>query len=309
MKRKTKCREMKLEKDRGFVDVPFKFAPDIMHVGLHRTGTSYCQQILFPLLSADVKYFTQSEVKLRGSRAIARDQQSIASIKQSVKASKKILLSQESYLGGVDFYDFTDVSNLKKINPKLKIIVTIRGQRQLIPSLYFQKLKAYCYRDSLSEFCQQIVESRKLDYNLLASRLFEFFNQDEVLFVCAEDIFERPEQVFYEISHFSVEAENKWIQFKKVDAAVNARPDQSDILAFYLFNAFTRNLSKKSYFAKMFLYFVSKLARVCIPFFPSLISAITLSALTEKYLIASYKASNYMFFQKIKKPHNSRYFN
>ena len=84
-------------------------------------------------------------------------------------------------------------------------------------------------------------------------------------------------------------------QFKKVDAAVNARPDQSDILAFYLFNAFTRNLSKKSYFAKMFLYFVSKLARVCIPFFPRLISAITLSALTEKYLIASYKASNYMF--------------
>ena len=58
---------MKLEKDRGFVDVPFKFAPDIMHVGLHRTGTSYCQQILFPLLSADVKYFARSEVKLRGS--------------------------------------------------------------------------------------------------------------------------------------------------------------------------------------------------------------------------------------------------
>ena len=34
--------------------------------------------------------------------------------------------------------------------------------------------------------------------------------------------------------------------------------------------------------------------------FPRLISAITLSALTEKYLIASYKASNYMFFQKLK---------
>ena len=117
----------------------------------------------------------------------------------------------------------------------------------------------------MSEFCQQIVESRKLDYNLLASRLFEFFNQDEVLFVCAEDIFERPEQVFYEISQFSVEAENKWIQFKKVDAAVNARPDQSDILAFYLFNAFTRNLSRKA-ISQNVSHFVSKLARVCIPF-------------------------------------------
>ena len=86
-----------------------------------------------------------------------------------------------------------------------------------------------------------------------------------MLFVCAEDIFERPEQVFYEISQFSVEAENKWIQFKKVDAAVNARPDQSDIL-FYLFNAFTRNLSKKSYFAKNVSLFCFK---ILYSFFPS----------------------------------------
>ena len=53
--------EMKLRKTAGFVDVPFKFAILCMLA----TGTSYCQQILFPLLSADVKYFTQSEVKLK----------------------------------------------------------------------------------------------------------------------------------------------------------------------------------------------------------------------------------------------------
>jgi hypothetical protein len=307
-KKKIKCDEMKLEKDRGFVEVPFKFAPDIMHVGLHRTGTSYCQKILFPLLSADVKYFTQSEVKLRGLTAIAGNLQSIASIRQSVNASKKILLSQESYLGGLDFYDFTNVSKLKKIKPKLKIIVTIRSQRQLIPSLYFQKLKAYCYRDSLSEFCKQIVDSKKLDYYFLACRLFELFKRDEVLFVFAEDIFEKPEQVVYEISQFIGVSEKKWTQAKKFDVVVNPRPGRSDILAFYLFNKLSRKLSKTSRVAKMFLALLSKLVRVSVPLFPQLMNKISVSALTEKHVVSSYKASNSMFFQEIKKPHNPHYF-
>ena len=175
MSEKTECYGMKLEKDRWFVDVPFTFAPDIMHVGLHRTGTSYCQKLLFPLLSPDVKYFTQSEVKLRGIRAIAKNQHVIQSIRQSKTTGKKVLLSQEAYLGGLDFSDFANISNLKKIKPDLKVIVTVRSQTKLIPSLYFQKLKAHCYRGSLSEFCQQIIKSKKLDYHLLASRLFQLF--------------------------------------------------------------------------------------------------------------------------------------
>lgn len=299
---------MKLDKDLGFVDVPFKFAPDIMHVGLHRTGTSYCQKLLFPLLGADVKYFTQSEVKLRGSKAIAKNEQLITIIRQSIKTNRKLLLSQESYLGGLDFSDFANISKLKKIKPDLKIIVTVRSQSHLIPSLYSQKLKAHCYRGSLTEFCQQIIESKKLDYNFLASRLYQSFNHNEVLFICAEDLFTRPAQIFSEISRFIGESGKPQMHFNNADVVVNARPSQSDIMALYLFNLMSRNVSKNSRFAKIFLFLLSRLMRLGTLFFPRLINRVSMSVLSEEILIESYRLSNKKFFLKIKKKCNPHYF-
>jgi hypothetical protein len=102
----------------------------IIHIGLHKTGTSFLQQILFPKIpSVEIVQWSDSQKKFI-----------------NIAPDKKVIISNEGMSGrlwyGSYFQDFK--TNIKKIKSRYnnpKIIFGIRNQATLLPSLYKQSLQ------------------------------------------------------------------------------------------------------------------------------------------------------------------------
>lgn len=112
----------------------------VLHVGLHKTGSSFLQKMVFPYL--DVNYVNLSGLSRMGD---------VLGVK--LDSSRVNLISSESFSvmrnWGIDNSDHTErlrvIQSLYKLFPDAKVIICIRDKDKWLNSLYRQHCKmSFC---------------------------------------------------------------------------------------------------------------------------------------------------------------------
>jgi hypothetical protein len=287
------------EKDAAFLWSAEQKLPNVMHVGLHRTGTSFCQKIIFPQLAPHIAYFSKSEVRIRKTMALFSAEKTFQQYTKLLESNIPVLLSQEAYLGGLDKNNFENITMAKKINPSLKVIITVRSQKNIIPSLYHQKLKSSTYSKTINHFTNEIIKTEKLDYHKIFLELKSSFKRDEILFLFSEDIFSKPQDAAKQILIF-ISGERD-IELKDAQRVKNQKPKNGDILAQYFFNRYISRFIKSNLLRKLLRNALSLYSFALLWGMNDMNHIVSLDEKTLKLIDDKFKNSNKKLFRELKK--------
>jgi hypothetical protein len=170
--------------------------PIFFHIGYHRTGTTFLQRDIFPQcrekiilalnnnqLDCLIKYFAYNE-----DRKIT-EMELYSELKKKIGDDIEIpiVASSERY-SGTYWEDSFDISKkIKKSFDNANIIICIRKQQTVIPSLYSNYLKGGG-TESYSTYVQKVIENNKFDYEKLITHYRDLFNTESVLVLVYEDL-------------------------------------------------------------------------------------------------------------------------
>jgi hypothetical protein len=172
--------------------------PTIIHVGLHKTGTTFLQRWIFPLLRDGVAYVPTATIEYGTSGW------SISCHSPGLNDSlhESLLLSNEAIAGGLFDVDMSRLSALKRFAPDARIIFSIREQRSMLRSTYWQVVKQGWPHD-YGTFQDRIFESGKLDYAALRQKVEAEFGPANALFILFEELISEPQTVMRRIATFA----------------------------------------------------------------------------------------------------------
>ena len=113
----------------------------LVHIGYHKTGSTFLQKRVFPALSMKQLMFSMDQIANREDFDPDTVTSSLAGQYQiSIWDKERVLISQESLVGhkeGEPIWDrFVIARNLKSTFPNAKILIVIRNQFDYILSLY-----------------------------------------------------------------------------------------------------------------------------------------------------------------------------
>lgn len=146
-----------------------------IHVGLHKTGTTFLQKHVFPKIKG-IDYFDSFNSRRNFCFKIPK--------------KGKILISDES-LTNYNFEDSVEVSSfeimrrLKLIYPSAKIIVTFRDKEDWEKSLFNQYLRSGGNLN-FEKWCERIFSKKDIDFDKFESYVKILF--DEVLVLWYNDL-------------------------------------------------------------------------------------------------------------------------
>lgn len=161
--------------------------PDVFHVGYPRTGTTYLQKGIWSQLP-DCIYRTRSRVGEIYRAASDADLDALFRDVPPDDVGQRIYLESEEEFSGDLFRDYLDMpAKLARINPSAQIILCLRSQATIIPSLYYLFIKK---GNTLSypEYASLLAENRKFDYLPLIEAYWKAFGRDNVLVLLFEDL-------------------------------------------------------------------------------------------------------------------------
>lgn len=203
-----------------------------VHIGLHKTGTTYLQEVLFPTIEnlEVVRGYSQFRDFLKVD-------------------AEKIILSDESISGrilnGYTLEEFkTNLHRLKYYLGNPQVILGIRNQESLIPSLYKQYVHE---RGSRSiDFIYNVQDSGIIKHNdlLLKPRIDfvkEHFNE---VFIYSQEMLRSREQDFLEAVTSFLGVENKVIPAAKkerVNVSISTKFQMNTLLSL---NKLNRNMER-----------------------------------------------------------------
>lgn len=177
-----------------------------VHVGVHKTGSTYLQKKVFPFL--DCEFFGPGTpvcndlldvVCGRGSKQIFRD-------RWDVDFGRPVLISDESLFGRMSqgYSDFeSNALRLKEVLPDAHIVITIRRQDAWIESSYKNFIRhgwsfsfaSFCGKDcSAVDRSQPHITVCTPDWLRYIRRYVELFGADNVTVLCQEELRESPEE-------------------------------------------------------------------------------------------------------------------
>ena len=193
----------------------YKNVPDYFHIGYPRTGTTFLQKGIWPQLSSEI-YQPKSRV---GEIYRAKYRHELEAVYTGISGhtiDQRIFLDSEEEFSGDLFHDFLDIpEKLATINPKAKIIICLRSQITIIPSLYYLYIKKGNTLD-YSAYVKRITANNKFDYFSIVSRYIEVFGKDNVLVMLFEDLNNAREEYINEI-----------LTFMNISKSVNCQADPS----------------------------------------------------------------------------------
>ena len=161
-----------------------------LHVGIHRTGSTFLQKNIFPQLSLENSSFIYNPISIikilneEYIKPMTKFQDEIIKIKQKYLNEKnlKILISDENLIPDNFFYKnelelFLPLKDLNKIFDKPIILIFIRERASLIKSIYSQHFKMGRYK-SFDEFLYGL-EEPNIDINKINfSSISKTFSKD-----------------------------------------------------------------------------------------------------------------------------------
>lgn len=194
-------------------------APLLIHIGFHKTGTTWLQKNIFvpqngcnPILShQDVDRFfvrpTEFSFDIESAKGFIENGQKEAAGKESVvNTISSEILSGNPFYGARDSADIAH--RLHKAAPNAHILVTLREQKALLRSLYMQ----YLLRSGTMPPSRFFAEDAEIgyysfmqeyyEYHRLIKLYMELFGHDRVLIVTQERIRRDPNAVVGDIGRF-----------------------------------------------------------------------------------------------------------
>jgi len=157
-----------------------------LHIGLHKTGTTFLQKEVFPKIK---------DIEFHDRKYLIYDMQ--------VNQNKKILFSGERYSVSMPHYRYVyecndALLNLKKLFPDAKIIVGFRDKKEWLYSCYYQFIKgaggflsfdSYLekYKEHILDFEKYLLEIRSLWEDVFVYDFAEFRKDPHVVVgkICA----------------------------------------------------------------------------------------------------------------------------
>jgi hypothetical protein len=176
----------------------------IVHIGFHKTGTTFLQKKLFPSLDGiNYKNYAESEILLKS----IYDDTTVEyknSDSQTLNLPENTLLSYEGLVGKfcTGHYSYEIALRLKQAGVT-KILITIRRRDKMLESLYRQYVQLGGVL-SASNF----IKSRKyfrwsyLDYRTLINHYIDLFGNQNVLVLCQEELNKDIESVIKKLENF-----------------------------------------------------------------------------------------------------------
>jgi hypothetical protein len=158
-----------------------------LHIGLHKTGTTFLQREVFPKMNINFIHKTN---------------------KNKIDKNKKNLLSNEDLCGNPFKEDLFDrkiiLHGLKALYPNAKIIVGLREKESITKSLYSQWVKNGGV-EKYPFFRKKILSSPKFDYDKLINLLNGIFGSKNVYIYKFEELRDNPKKSIDGICKFMKE--------------------------------------------------------------------------------------------------------
>ena len=202
--------------------------PDLAHIGYHRTGTNFLQNEVFPSLadaifmprSAGARFYHAAN-GLEDARAYYAQEQ------ETNLDDKPFLISYEGLTGTLERDDFGPAERLKQLNPGMRIILVLRSQYEILPSLYHLHIKNRGELD-YGGFVERAISGGKCRYGSMVERLHALFGRDAVKVLLYEDLKRSPRNFIEELCRF---LEAPCLSLSDEGQRVNARPSDAGLRA------------------------------------------------------------------------------
>ena len=167
--------------------------PDLFHIGYQRTGSTWLQKGLFPLLQ-DYIYVPNSRVGLYYHAEQYKDLCAVYDDISSDCIRGKIIIESEEIFSGGPYFDAIDMAKkISWVNPKAKILICVRSQYTIIASLYYLYVRKGGTL-SFNKYVKLLIDNRKLDYWHLIQEYQKVFPKENVMVLFFEDLLNTPEK-------------------------------------------------------------------------------------------------------------------
>ncbi len=172
---------------------------NVIHIGYPKTGTTLLQDQIFPQM---LPYFEKMGLRLESNEELSGD-----------------LFQDDPRLA----------KELRAINSQAKVIICIRSQFSILPSLYWSYIKAGGNREYV-DYIYTSINNGKLFYFDLVEEYLESFGDENVRVLLYEDLVRDQANFVRQIMEFCGLAGEK-LEISFPASRINARPIEMHILA------------------------------------------------------------------------------
>ena len=251
--------------------------PNIFHIGYPRTGTTFLQKSIFNQCR-DRLFYQKSEVPQFYNWKPSYKYDLYKDIKESLVKNKIFLDTEEEFSGDMYQDNYTFPMYIKNINPKSKIILTIRSQYSIIPSIYSLYIKKGG-RLSFDQYLELLILNNKFKFNKLYNAYLDFFPKNQILLLFFEEL-KYNKQLYIEKIFDFIGLKKTILNTQIKPQFKNAKQSDSHIFATYIMNKILKlevptrymknkereyalkRLRKRRKFLHIIFYLINKLNRI-----------------------------------------------
>ncbi len=188
--------------------------PICFHIGYPRTGTTFLRRVVFPryrdkavlclpqneALAFLREFFLDSAQYAQGEHYLKERLHLYLNSFPSLR-SKPIIVSSEAFIGSGYQDNYYLAKRIHNIFPESKIIVCIRSQLTMLPSLYALYIKSGGVL-KYDTYATKIMENDKLNYYKFIKIYHDFFSARSVLVLFYEELYKNQDAFIKKILDF-----------------------------------------------------------------------------------------------------------
>ncbi|MFC1824747.1 sulfotransferase domain-containing protein, partial [Thermodesulfobacteriota bacterium] len=228
------------------------------HIGYPRTGTTFLQKYIFPqysdeaIVDLDLTWFFVNENKNNKQKLFSY----IDDYFKGRKYEDKPIINSWENLSGDVLRDFQDVPcRIYDMFPESKILICLRSQFTMIPSLYHIYVKEggnFPYR----KYIDALLENDKLNYYNIVKDYINYFGRDSVYVMFYEEMKRNTELFLKGLINF-IGLPEKW----DLSVEKKYRNTRNSLISIELYRNF--NIIKSSYFGGGTVGKAGSAAKIC----------------------------------------------